>query len=483
MNRSLHHLGAALGAGLLAMGFGLVLSATALAATSNAPPVVNGWVQVSTPAQLEYIDANQNAPIIAGSSTTYLQAKIQLVANIVLPSPASGSSNWTPLGPFSGTFDGGGHQITGMVIQIVGPSPQYVGFFGKTDMATVTNLGLSGKVAGNPEGDLYIGLIAGWQDGGTISECYTTGSVADGAYDGGLVGQQAFADTAVITNSYTNATVSALFDAGGIVGLQRDNVDAAISNSYATGSVSGGGEVGGVVGYQLSSSTSMSTVTNSYFDTTTTGQSVGIGGGGGTSDSVYGKSTSAMQELALYTATGWNFSSVWGMAPTLNGGLPYLKWQYPTVVAPPTLLPEAVTVDGINTQVVGNLGYNPESAIRNGTLAGYVEERAAILVGASFTHEGIQSSYLSAVLDGSGVGLQQHVSAVQQGEFAALYQKLGIIPTWSDNTVSIPQGVTALLKAGAPTLAIENYLVQLDGFSWPAAQTQAASGFPMQSGT
>lgn len=114
---------------------------------------------------------------------------------------------------------------------------------------------------------------------------------------------------------------------------------------------------------------------------------------------------------------------------------------------------------------------------------GYVEERAAIVAGASFAGEGNDSSYLSAIFGGSGVGQQQHVSAVQQGQFAALYQKLGIIPTWTDNPVSILQGVATLVKASAPTLAIENYLVQLDGFSWPAAQFQAAAGFPIKSGT
>ena len=93
----------------------------------------------------------------------------------------------------------------------------------------------------------------------------------------------------------------------------------------------------------------------------------------------------------------------------------------------------------------------------------------------------IQSTYLSSVLDGPGVGLQQHVSAMQQGQFAALYQKLGIIPTWTGNTVDSAQGVKTLLAASASTLAIENYLVQLQGFSWSAAQAQAAAGFPMQS--
>ena len=42
-----------------------------------------------------------------------------------------------------------------------------------------------------------------------------------------------------------------------------------------------------------------------------------------------------------------------------------------------------------------------------------------------------------------------------------LYQKLRIIPTWTDNTLNTPQVVTALGKARAPTLTIENYLVRI----------------------
>ena len=134
---------------------------------------------------------------------------------------------------------------------------------------------------------------------------------------------------------------------------------------------------------------------------------------------------------------------------------------------PPVLNPVTVLVNGVPATVIGNLGYNPVLAIQAGTFTGYVEERAAIVAGASFTGEGTNSSYLSAM---------------QQGQFAALYQKLGIIPTWVNNTVSIPQGVTTLIKASASPLAIDNYLVQLGGYSWTAAQAQASLGFPMQSG-
>ncbi|MCY0899639.1 MAG: hypothetical protein OWU33_12025 [Firmicutes bacterium] len=141
----------------------------------------------------------------------------------------------------------------------------------------------------------------------------------------------------------------------------------------------------------------------------------------------------------------------------------------------PTFLPEAVTINGVKGVVIANDGYNSGLAVANGSSPGYIEERAAVLAGASFNGEGLYSSYLSAILSGRGVGLQQHVSAVQQGQFAALYQKLGIIPTWNGPSISPNAAVAALQRVNASPLAIENYLVQLDGFSWTLAQAWVAS--------
>lgn len=73
-----------------------------------------------------------------------------------------------------------------------------------------------------------------------------------------------------------------------------------------------------------------------------------------------------------------------------------------------------------------------------------------------------------------------YVSPAQQGVFAALYRRLGIVPTWTDNAVTIPAGVTALMRVGASDLAIENDLVQLDGFTWAEAEMQADEAFPIR---
>lgn len=73
------------------------------------------------------------------------------------------------------------------------------------------------------------------------------------------------------------------------------------------------------------------------------------------------------------------------------------------VWTPPALTPEPVTVGGVSGDVIGNWGYNPAVAMDNGTYFGYIEERAAIEAGATFSGEGTDSAYLSAILDGSGV--------------------------------------------------------------------------------
>ena len=278
---------------------------------------------------------------------------------------------------------------------------------------------------------------------------------------------------AYVTNGNAN-TVSVITPATGSVPAAPAHLTASASNGSASLSWTAPSSDGGsaITGYDVFEGTSSGTesstpVNSSPLPASATSYTVS----GLTNGTTYDFTVEAVNSVGHSPAS--NQASATPAAPTAP--------QVP-VWMPPTLTPESVTVDGVKSQVIGNLGYNPAPAIQGGTFAGYVEERAAIEAGATFSREGTDSSYLSAILDGSGVGINDaHVTPEQQGQFAALYQKLGIIPTWTDNTVSLPQGVTTLLQSGASTLAIENYLVQLDGFSWAAAQ--AASGFRMQSGT
>lgn len=79
---------------------------TVFAISQTPPPVVNGWVQISSPAELLYVDQNPSQ---------YLTAKIELTASIDL----SGIS-WQPLGtkntPFNGMFNGQNYAISNLSV-------------------------------------------------------------------------------------------------------------------------------------------------------------------------------------------------------------------------------------------------------------------------------------------------------------------------------------------------------------------------------
>lgn len=462
---------------------------------SNAPPTnESGVVQVSTATQLEYIDSN---------ASSYLGKTIDLMSNISL-----GGYSWIPLGnsstPFSGTFNGQGYTVSD--ITETSGTINNLGFFGVVT-GTVENFGVETTLTDSMNGGTSGGLV-GTLDGGTILNAFSTGSLSGGGSNaGGLVGTM---NSGIISASYSTASVSGGY-AGGLIGVQNGG---AVTNAYATGavqtettgyaggleadlnsgstvtdayaigpvSVGSGGYAGGLFGFLYDA-----TASGTYFSPATTGQNKSVGYLNGSASGTY--ASNALTDEATYSSSGWNFTNVWAIQTSENGGYPYLQQNLPLSLrsvsppkplpVPPTITPVVVTVGGQTFNVIGNLGYNTPIAILYGTDTGYQEERAALAAGASAVGEGINSSYLSAILSGSGVGLQQHVSATQQGQFAALYQKLKIIPTWTSSSVTVQQGVKALLQEGASTLAIENYLVQLDGFSWAAAQNQAQAGFPI----
>lgn len=53
----------------------------------------------------------------AGSLWSNPSLSIILTADITLTPPADGGSNWNPINTYQGTFDGGGHTISGLVIK------------------------------------------------------------------------------------------------------------------------------------------------------------------------------------------------------------------------------------------------------------------------------------------------------------------------------------------------------------------------------
>ena len=243
---------------------------------------------------------------------------------------------WLPIGTdaarFEATFEGNGHTIANLYVRR--QASDDAGLFGAVGAGRVRNLRLSNP---NVDARLQVGALAGRNHGvianasavgtvegigevgglvgrnqGTIERSYAGGSVDSQVQGnvGGLAGQ----NSGRIRASYafgnvTNDTVTAN-NAGGLVGLNSGS-NAGIVASYATGMVAGTGNSGGLVG----SNQSGASIVASYATGRVTGTGGNVGGlvGRGTvTDSYYDTETSgragdtgAQTTAALQTPTGY----------------------------------------------------------------------------------------------------------------------------------------------------------------------------------
>ena len=180
---------------------------------------------------------------------------ITLTGNITL------TGDWTPIGTsisnaYKGTFDGGGHTITGLTVTT---SDQYVGLFGYIGSGgTVKDVTLEEVKIESDNEMSAVGGVAGWSYG-TLENCSVSGSVigrGKNSIVGGVVGYQ---HGGSLTGCNTSATVNAGNTAGGVAGAT--NSGASLTACYATGDVTlvsndiGTYFAGGVVGSNGSSST------------------------------------------------------------------------------------------------------------------------------------------------------------------------------------------------------------------------------------
>ena len=161
--------------------------------------------------------------------------------------------DWTPIGTdydnsYKGTFDGGGHTITGLTFTT---NDEYAGLFGWLNRAgTVKNVVMEGvQITSNQIYGGSIGGVVGYS-WGTIENCSVSGSVSGTVYVGGVVGAQIDGS---ITGCSSSATVKGTVDVGGVAG--QTNSNATMTACYATGNVTleiapiNNIDVGGAVGF------------------------------------------------------------------------------------------------------------------------------------------------------------------------------------------------------------------------------------------
>ena len=146
--------------------------------------------------------------------------------------------DWTPIGTdydnsYTGTFDGGGHTITGLTVTT---NDQYAGLFGYLGkfgkFGTVKNVVMDGIQITCNHRLGSAGGVAGFSRAVTIENCSVSGSVSGTMRAGGVVGGQ---NGGSITGCSSSATVKGTLNVGGVAG--ETNSGATMAACYATGNV------------------------------------------------------------------------------------------------------------------------------------------------------------------------------------------------------------------------------------------------------
>ena len=142
---------------------------------------------------------------------------------------------WTPIGidfdhQYTGTFDGGGHTITGLTMTGSNENAGLFGYIGK-DGGTVKNVVLKDVQITSNNQYANVGGMAGINNG-TIENCSVSGGSVSGYSAGGVVGQQ-YSGSITLCNS--SATVQGTSQVGGVVGYT--NYGVTLTACYATGDV------------------------------------------------------------------------------------------------------------------------------------------------------------------------------------------------------------------------------------------------------
>ena len=159
--------------------------------------------------------------------------------------------DWTPIGTsfsnkYTGTFDGGGHTITGLTVTTY---DKYAGLFGWLNSAgTVKNVVMEGVQITNNHSSGFAGGVVG-NSWGTIENCSVSGSVNGEVYVGGVVGKQT---SGSMTGCSSSATVKGTVNVGGVAGESWGSMTACYATGNVTLEIYPGKDIsgGGVVGFK-----------------------------------------------------------------------------------------------------------------------------------------------------------------------------------------------------------------------------------------
>ncbi|PYI53364.1 S-layer homology domain-containing protein [Paenibacillus flagellatus] len=331
--------------------------------------------------------ADQLSRIGQPSEGYNLSDSYRLEADIDL-SAFSAGAGWTPIGsglsPFRGTFDGNGHTIANLTLDR--PGDDGVGLFGATNGATVSNVALlNARIAGRDQA----GGLIGYANDTAVSAVSVQGAVYGGSMVGGLIGH-------------------------------LDSPSSSVSESYSAAYVSGSAMTGGLIGENASSN-----VSNSFWDTESSGRSTSAGG--------TGKTTSEMMSKATYTAAGWSFGSGqrWGIIEGTTYPIPYSSLG--------GVLLAGLTVTAPGAAVTTDRSYDAAQGVYAATLSTPVATATVTAVpaagGATATLNGAAGGTIPLGLGQTPVEIR--VTA-PNGIWQGVYRLTIVVPTPQPQSVQVP---------------------------------------------
>ncbi|OYT33810.1 MAG: hypothetical protein B6U87_02940, partial [Candidatus Aenigmarchaeota archaeon ex4484_52] len=202
---------------------------------------------------------------------------------------------------FTGSFDGQNHKITELYINR--SDKNNIALFECAKEGKIENLGLEDvKITGKN----IVASLIGINMRTTINNLYSTGNIEGEEMVAGFISE----NYGTISNCYFLGDVVGNKYVAGFISYNEQNGKEKISNCYSTGSVKGQIDVGGFIAYNEEG-----TITNSYWDTQTSGQTTSAGG--------EGKTTAEMMKQETFV--DWDFVDVWNIDEGLTN--PYFIWQ------------------------------------------------------------------------------------------------------------------------------------------------------------
>ena len=256
---------------------------------------------------------------------------------------------WTPIGTsfdnsYKGTFDGGGHTITGLTVTT---NDQFVGLFGYLNRAgTVKNVVMEGiqitsnhmfgctggvvgyswgtiencSVSGSVSGTDCVGGVVGSQKAGSIIGCCSSATVKGTHYVGGVAGEKWGTMTACYATGNVTLEIASQKNlyGGGVVGLNggsRVLACYATGNVTSTGSSTGNVHIGGLFGDSYTTVTACYWKNNQERGYKTAPESTKVDG----TYVTWQKAVDAMNRALQNAGSEWRYE--------LNGALPTLRKQ------------------------------------------------------------------------------------------------------------------------------------------------------------